>query len=98
MNACANFIRIFLALQIIKSLIKAGERSMILRKVLALKNSINEYRQNMVELAGKKGLSDPQVIRISQQLDGEIIKWEKFIQEIHPLSKEIRFYKLKSKV
>jgi hypothetical protein len=43
---------------------------MILRKVLALKNSINEYRQNMVELAGKKGLSDPQVKRISQQLDG----------------------------
>ncbi len=58
---------------------------MILGKVVALKNSINEYRQNMIELAGKRGLSDPQVIRISQQLDEEIIKWQKFIHEIHKI-------------
>ncbi|TDL91740.1 aspartyl-phosphate phosphatase Spo0E family protein [Vibrio vulnificus] len=41
----------------------------------------------MFKLAGKKGLSDPQVIKISQQLDGEIVMWQKIIQEIHPLAK-----------
>ncbi|MGZ9818076.1 aspartyl-phosphate phosphatase Spo0E family protein [Peribacillus simplex] len=61
--------------------------SMILRKVLALRKNIGEYRQEMFKLAGKKGLSDPQVIKISQQLDGEIVMWQKIIQEIHPLAK-----------
>lgn len=61
---------------------------MILRKVLPLKKSIEECRQDMIELAGKKGLSDPQVIKISEQLDGEIIMWQNFIYDIHLLSKE----------
>ena len=61
--------------------------SMILRKVLDLRKNIGEYRQELVKLAGKKDLTDPQVIKISQQLDGEIVMWQKIIQEIHPLTK-----------
>ncbi|MFP3124769.1 Spo0E family sporulation regulatory protein-aspartic acid phosphatase [Ectobacillus funiculus] len=46
---------------------------MILRNALALRESINEYRESMHEVAKKKGISDPSVIQISKQLDGKII-------------------------
>jgi hypothetical protein len=52
---------------------------MLLRDVVALWESINEYRQDMYELAMKKGFTDPQVIKISQQLDREIIILQKFM-------------------
>lgn len=65
-----------------------GLESIILRKALVLRKDIDKYRQELMKLAGKEGLSDPQVISISQQLDGEIIMWQKMIHEIHPLVKE----------
>jgi hypothetical protein len=42
-----------------------------------LLNGIDDYRLSMYELAKNKGLSDPEVIKISQQLDKKIfvIKW-----------------------
>lgn len=55
---------------------------MILKKVLDLSKSIHEYRQDMYELVKNKGISDPDVVRISQQLDGEITILQKIINEI----------------
>ena len=52
---------------------------MILSKLLALGKSIDEHRHDMYELAKEKGLSDPQTIKISQQLDREIIMWQKLV-------------------
>ncbi|MGE7763091.1 Spo0E family sporulation regulatory protein-aspartic acid phosphatase [Peribacillus sp. NPDC097895] len=60
-------------------------------------SSQEEYRQEMFKLAGKKGLSDPQIIKISQQLDGEIVMWQKIIQEIHPWQNKGLFHRLKSR-
>ena len=50
---------------------------MIVRKVFVLSESINKKRKVMYELAGEKGYTDPRVIKISQQLDKEIFKWQK---------------------
>ncbi|MEI4828966.1 aspartyl-phosphate phosphatase Spo0E family protein [Bacillus sp. FJAT-53711] len=52
---------------------------MISRKLLALNKSIDEHRYDMYELAKEKGLLDPQIIKISQQLDREIIIWQKSV-------------------
>ena len=52
---------------------------MISRKLLALRKSIDKHRHDMYELAKEKGLSDPQIIKISQQLDREIIMWQKLV-------------------
>lgn len=57
-------------------------KAMIVRNALALKHSIDESRQDMYELARKKGISDPQVIKISQQLDKQIIKFQKITHDI----------------
>ena len=53
--------------------------SMILRNVLALRNSIDEYRKKMYELAREKGISDPDVVKISQQLDHKIMMLQKIM-------------------
>lgn len=50
---------------------------MILRDIVSLEESINEYRQSMYELTKKKCLTDPYVIKISQQLDKKIIMIQK---------------------
>ncbi|WP_440602764.1 aspartyl-phosphate phosphatase Spo0E family protein [Bacillus sp. GB_SG_008] len=50
-----------------------------LRKLLALNKSIDEHRHDMYEFAKEKSLSDPQIIKISQQLDREIIIWQKSV-------------------
>ncbi|MFP3125635.1 aspartyl-phosphate phosphatase Spo0E family protein [Ectobacillus funiculus] len=52
---------------------------MILRNVLALRNSINEYHKKMYELAREKGISDPDVVKISQQLDHKIMMLQKIM-------------------
>ena len=50
---------------------------MILRNVLDLRNSIDECRKRMYELAREKGTSDPDVVKISQQLDNKIMMLQK---------------------
>ncbi|MEH7683455.1 Spo0E family sporulation regulatory protein-aspartic acid phosphatase, partial [Priestia megaterium] len=42
---------------------------MILREVLDLSKSIANYRLDMYELAKNKGFSDPDVLKINQQLE-----------------------------
>ncbi|MFE4706831.1 Spo0E family sporulation regulatory protein-aspartic acid phosphatase [Peribacillus simplex] len=71
---------------------------MILRNVLALRESIEEYRQSMSELAKKKGISDPHVIKISQQLDGKITILQRIINDTQSLSKAKSFYHDESKL
>lgn len=56
---------------------------MILREALDLSKSIADYRVDMYELAKDKGFSDPDVIKISQQLDYEI-------QNIRSLMRKVR--------
>ncbi|WP_227937802.1 aspartyl-phosphate phosphatase Spo0E family protein [Alkalihalobacillus deserti] len=58
---------------------------MILKNALDLKKSIKDYRQGMYELARNKDISDPDVIKISKQLDREMIMLQKMIDTIHPL-------------
>ncbi|MFB9759099.1 Spo0E family sporulation regulatory protein-aspartic acid phosphatase [Ectobacillus funiculus] len=52
---------------------------MILRSALDLSKSIDDYRLDMYELAKNKGLSDPDVIKISYQLDRKIILLQKML-------------------
>lgn len=59
---------------------------MVLGTVSALRETIDEFRQSMYELAKKKGISDPRVIKISQQLDGKIIMLQKIIYHSQSLS------------
>lgn len=54
-------------------------REMILKKALELRRSIERYRRNMNELATNKGISHPDVIRMSQNLDEEIIILQKIL-------------------
>ncbi|MGM0878636.1 MAG: aspartyl-phosphate phosphatase Spo0E family protein [Bacillota bacterium] len=65
---------------------------MILKSILDLSQCINKYRQDMYELARNKGLSDPDVIKVSQKLDEEIIKLQKIICEIRSLPIGINSY------
>ncbi|MEM1506027.1 aspartyl-phosphate phosphatase Spo0E family protein [Domibacillus sp. 8LH] len=55
---------------------------MILKNVIDLRKNIKEHRQNMYELANYKGAAHPDVIKASQQLDKEIVRLQKIIQEI----------------
>lgn len=50
---------------------------MRLIKLLVLKKSIEEHRDAMYELVKEKGLSDPKIIKVSQQLDKKILEWQK---------------------
>lgn len=56
---------------------------MLLRDALDLSKSIDHYRIDMYELAKKKGFTDPDVIKISDQLDRKIIMLQKIINTIH---------------
>ncbi|MGM0922976.1 MAG: aspartyl-phosphate phosphatase Spo0E family protein [Bacillota bacterium] len=57
---------------------------MIFREALDLSKSISKYRSVMYELAKNKGLSNPDVIKISQQLDTEILKAQKILINFAP--------------
>lgn len=52
---------------------------MILKVALEVTKSINAIRQDLRELIKNKGLSDPEVIRMNQQLDREIITLKKLV-------------------
>jgi hypothetical protein len=58
---------------------------MILKNILDLNQCINKHRQDMYELARNKGISDPDVIKISEKLDEDIIKLQKIICKIRSL-------------
>lgn len=55
---------------------------MILKKALELTKSIEDYRLDMDELAKKKGLSNPDVITISQKLDKQVLAVQKILYTI----------------
>lgn len=55
---------------------------MILKNVIDLRKNIRKHRQDMYELANYKGIAHPDVIKASQQLDKEIVRLQKIIQEI----------------
>lgn len=52
---------------------------MALKKVLDLSRGIDNCRMAMYELAKDKELSDPAVVKISQQLDRKIMKLQKLM-------------------
>jgi hypothetical protein len=58
---------------------------MVLKNVLDLIESIDECRRDMYELTKNRALSDPEVVNISQQLDGKITKLQKIIYELRSL-------------
>jgi hypothetical protein len=55
---------------------------MILREALDLSKSISNDRLDMYELAKNKGFSDPDVIKISQQLDLKILTIQKSLYKL----------------
>ena len=55
---------------------------MILREALDLSKSIVNYRLDMYELAKDKGSSDPDVIKVRQQLDSKIATIQKILDKI----------------
>jgi hypothetical protein len=61
---------------------------MILKQVLDLRRSIDEYRRNLNDLRRNKGLSNPDVIRLSQKLDEEIVMYQKILYKIHPFGRK----------
>ena len=58
---------------------------MILREVLDLSQSIANYRLDKHELVKNKGFSDPDVLKINQQLELKI-------QNIKNIAKDIRSF------
>ncbi|WP_121610682.1 Spo0E family sporulation regulatory protein-aspartic acid phosphatase [Mesobacillus foraminis] len=56
---------------------------MILKEALDLSKSIANYRLHLYELGKIKGSSDPDVIKMRQQLDSKIITIEKVIGKVH---------------
>lgn len=60
---------------------------MILKNALDLSNSIDECRRNIYELTKNKGISDPDVVKVSQKLDGKITMLQKYIYEICSMPK-----------
>ncbi|MFA1712402.1 aspartyl-phosphate phosphatase Spo0E family protein [Peribacillus frigoritolerans] len=57
---------------------------MILKRVLELSKMINGQRQDMYVLTKIKGTAHPEVIKISQQLDEDILRLQSIIDEINP--------------
>jgi len=55
---------------------------MILRKALDLSNSIDHHRLDLYELTKKKGSSNPDVIKMSQQLDKKIVMLQRIAYAI----------------
>lgn len=58
-------------------------RQVILKRALDLRRSIDEYRRNINDLATNKGIPNPEVIRLNQELDKKIIILQKMLVEIH---------------
>ncbi|SIS01446.1 Spo0E like sporulation regulatory protein [Peribacillus simplex] len=54
---------------------------MNLKDLRVLRGSINEDRHSMYKLAEKRGISDSQVIKVSQKLDRKIILLQKVIYD-----------------
>jgi hypothetical protein len=52
---------------------------MLLSKLVLLKESVDKSREEMHKLAESKGLSHPEVINISRELDNKIIILQQFI-------------------
>lgn len=65
-------------------LIGKDTRSMILKTVLELSKMIDEHRQDMYVLTKNKGTSHPEVIKISQNLNEDILRMQNIIEEINP--------------
>lgn len=65
---------------------------MILKNTLDLSKSIDAYRKDMYELAKNKGISDPDVIKISHQLEEKITMLQKIISEISSLPTRTSLY------
>ncbi|PVE64477.1 aspartyl-phosphate phosphatase Spo0E family protein [Priestia megaterium] len=61
---------------------------MILKNILDISTSINSYRLILYELTKHKDLCDPDVIKISQRLDREIITLQKLIYTRPPINSE----------
>lgn len=64
-------------------MVERNVRQVILKRVLDLRRSIDEYWRNINDLATNKGISNPEVIRLNQELDKKIIILQKMLVEIH---------------
>jgi Spo0E like sporulation regulatory protein len=60
---------------------------MLLKEIYDLNKIILIYRSDMYKLAKIKGLSDPDVIKISQKLDLKILRYQKILSKIHSSAK-----------
>ncbi|MDR4946025.1 hypothetical protein [Neobacillus cucumis] len=58
---------------------------MILKNALELSKRINSYRQGLDELKRTKGPSDPGVIKLSQQIDRDMVMLQKIMHELRSL-------------
>lgn len=72
---------------------------MILKNALDLSNSIGECRRNIYELTKNKGISDPDVAKVSQKLDGKITMLQKYIyMKFAPCQKEHLLFRITNMV
>ncbi|MFJ7308859.1 Spo0E family sporulation regulatory protein-aspartic acid phosphatase [Peribacillus frigoritolerans] len=55
---------------------------MFFKKILDLRKRIEGNRQKMYVLAMNKGVADPETIKISQELDRQILSFQKILAEI----------------
>ncbi|MGG1400247.1 aspartyl-phosphate phosphatase Spo0E family protein [Bacillus salipaludis] len=53
---------------------------MILSKLVELNKDINEYRQEMILVSQKKGISSQEVLKISQKLDEKIAIFQQILK------------------
>ncbi|WP_223587978.1 aspartyl-phosphate phosphatase Spo0E family protein [Neobacillus bataviensis] len=60
---------------------------MMLKNALDLRKDIREHRNALYVLAKSKGLSHPEVIKISQQIDNEISLLQKIVRDLSTFKK-----------
>lgn len=53
--------------------------NMVLFQLVNLSNQIENGREIMHSLAGQKGLKDPNVLKVSQQLDENIVSYQRLL-------------------
>jgi hypothetical protein len=57
--------------------VKRGLKMEITKEILLLK--INYYREELIKTGNSKGFNDPETLRLSQNLDRLIVKYQKLV-------------------
>jgi Spo0E like sporulation regulatory protein len=76
-----NQIRFYIRWHLINLKLEKRE-IMVLKEVLYLKNSVEEYRKKLNQIIMDKGINHPDSIKFSQELDNKVLQLQKYMVQI----------------